>query len=73
MLKEALNRYLLIPSLILNHPFATLLTGFAFLLLGISANLWRFLYGDVINLVDWDDVCVYIGMILIAFSIASLF
>jgi len=72
MLKEFLHKFLHIPNIILSHPFSTLLTGFLFLLLGVTANLWRFMYGDVINLVDWDDACVYIGMILIAFSIASL-
>lgn len=73
MLAELMNRYLYIPLFVVSHPFAVLFVGFLFLLVGVAVNLWRLLSGNVINLVDWDDFCVYIGMILIALSIASIF
>ena len=73
MLRELLTKYLHIPKFIVGHPFGVLIVGAVFLLVGVSANLWRLLSGNVINLVDWDDFCVYIGIILVALSLASIF
>ena len=65
--------FLHIPGFIANNAFGVLIVGFITLFIGIYANLWRLLYGDVIRLMDWDDWLVYIGIILIALSLVSIF